>query len=65
MSPKQVQMRFLHRENDLKDYKVITDGIRLDRRYFKGATVSLTAEQAKYLIMNSKIALKDEEQTQE
>ena len=65
MLPKPAQMKCTHRENDLKDYKVIAEEIRLDRRYFKGATVSLTDDQAKYLLMNGKIALKNEDETQE
>lgn len=37
-------------------YEVIAaEGIRLDRRYVQGETIRLTAEQARYLLLNGKI----------
>ena len=40
----------------MKIYEVIADEIWLDRRYFRGEEVRLTDDQARYLLMNGKIA---------
>ena len=55
----------MHKETNMKTYEVTAGQIHLDRRYFRGEEVRLTDDQARYLIMNGKIALKGEEQTQE
>lgn len=40
----------------MKTYRVISEHMRLDRRYQKGEELQLTADQARYLVLNGKIA---------